>query len=164
MVLCGLNCTKQQWKILILWVAFFTASLASLLLCISCLFRSNPFPEGPDGQSFWSGWIYMHTCALTHLLFTMFTNQAEWAVLSILLKCCLDGVVKMTRTVVCFTCSQHWALWKLFLETTSVLIKEKSGVLRSQLGVSLNVIYAARYKAYHLFTLRCYRECAFVWV
>ena len=63
--------TRQQWKILILWMAFFTAFLTSWLLCISCHFRSNLFPQGPDGQSFWSGWTHMHTCALTHLLFNV---------------------------------------------------------------------------------------------
>lgn len=95
----------------------------------------------------------------SHIFSTWLTHQAEGAVLSIFLKYHLDDVVKIMCIVVCFTYSQHLPLWTLlFPQTTDVLIKGKSSVLKSQVGVSINVICTARYKVCYLFTLRCY-EC-----
>ena len=140
-------------------MAFFTAFLASGLPWISHHFKSNPPLEGPDSHSSWSGWIRVCTWALTHLLYMELTRQAEEAVLSIFLKHHLDDVIKMTCTAVCFAYSQHLPWWTLlFPQTPAVLIKGKWSILKSQVSVSINVIYAARYKVSHLFTLRCY-EC-----
>lgn len=149
--------TRQQWKILVLWMAFFTVFLASWLPWISHHFKSNPPLEGPDGHSSWSGWIRMCTWALTHLLYMVLTHQAEGAVLSIFLRYHLDDILKIMCIVVCFAYSQHLPLWTLlFPQTTAVLIKGKSSVLKSQVGASINVICAARCKVCCLFTLRCY--------
>ena len=93
--------TRQQWKILVLWMAFFTAFLASGLPWISHHFKSNPPMEGPDGHPSWSGWVHMYTWALTHLLYRVLTHQVEEAVLTILLKYHVDDVTKIMCTDVC---------------------------------------------------------------
>lgn len=78
-------------------------------------------------------------------------------------KCYSDGVVKIMCTVVCFTCFQNRELWKLLYQRTMLFSLKRSKVFLRLRSVSLNVIYAARCKIYHLFTLRCYYECALVW-